>query len=291
LRWLALVVPVLTGCAQVIGADFNGLLPKAGSGGAAGSDQTGGAGGGAGDGVSGGGGAGEGGAAGAAGNVMEDASADATGDGAAHDATTDRADAKDVSADTMGDGDAPTMRDATTDLIGTDVATADHADAVVPPDAPVTGSVIINEIKGVGSGPDWIELHNPGQMPMVLDGYSVAQAMGSTGPPDLVGALTFPQGTMLDGGAFLMVVAQQATAGGPTTACQALAASCFTVTWGVSSAGERMYLLSPASADAASSIVEQVDYPATVVAGQTWARAANGTFQVAAPTPDRPNGI
>jgi hypothetical protein len=127
-------------------------------------------------------------------------------------------------------------------------------------------------------------------MPMVLDGYTVAQAQGATGPPD-VGGITFPQGTTLDGGGFLMVVAQQATLGGPTTSCQALAASCFTVTWGVSSAGERIYLLYPADADANVAILEQVDYPASVVAGQSWARGADGTFRAAAPTPDRPNGF
>jgi hypothetical protein len=124
---------------------------------------------------------------------------------------------------------------------------------------------------------------------MVLDGYMVTQATGTLGPPDLPGAVTFPPGTTLEGGAFLMVVAQQTTVGGPTTLCEALASSCFTVTWGVSSAGERMYLLYPT--DAGNSILEQVDYPPSVVAGQSWARGADGTFRAAAPTPDQPNGF
>jgi len=275
--WLILTVPVFAACAQVIGADFDGLLPDNGTGGSAGVNQAGGASGSAGDGapaggggmgLSGGGGAGVV-AGSAAGSVIKDASTDKT-----------------------GSGGATVMSDASTDVVFFDTAFADRGDTgiVVASDAPIEGSVVINEIKGVGGGPDWIELYNPGQSPMVLDGYIVSQAMGSTGPPDLPGSLTFPQGTVLAGGALLMVVAQQTAIGGTTSSCQAIADSCFTVTWGISSAGERIYLLKP-EGDGGGAILQQVDYPASVTSGQTYARTANGTYQAAAPTTDQPNGI
>lgn len=272
-RWLILAAPAFAACAQVIGADFDGLLPASGAGGSAGVDQTGVGGdsagnvapaGGGGVNASGGGGPGGAAVAGSAGNVITDAS-----------------------TDKGGAAGATPMPDAAKDS-----AFEDRVDTgvFVAPDAPLEGSVFINEIKGVGGGPDWIELHNPGQMPMVLDGYTVAQATGTAGPPDVPGFLTFPQGTTLAGGAFLMVVAQQSAIGGPTNACQAIANSCFTVTWGVSSGGERIYLLNP-DVDGGRSTLQQVDYPASVASGQTFARAANGTFQAAAPTPGQPNGI
>jgi len=266
---LILVAPAISACAQVIGADFNDLVQ--GTGGSAGTDGT--AGTAAGDmlagasgaGPMGGGGGSAGGAAGSAGNVI-----------------------KDASADHAGAGGATLLPEAGPDGLAADVATTDHEDGEVADVALTPGSVVINELKGQGGGPDWIELTNPGQKPMVIDGYTVAQAAGTTGPPDVAGFLTFPQGTTLAAGAFLMVVAQQPSIGGPTTSCQTIAATCFTVTWGISMSGERIYLL---NADAGKSVSQQVDYPGTVMTGQTYARATNGAFQAAAPTPGQQNGI
>jgi hypothetical protein len=275
-RWLVPLVPLFAACAQVIGADFDGLVPGGSSGGAevgGSSGSSGGAtssGGNGGTGGSGGGaaGAGTGGAvAGAAGDVIKDASSD------------------------QGSGGATLLPDGSKDATASDVAAVDHQDAAAMVDvATGPGSVVINEIKGQGAGSDWIELYNPGQGPMDLSGYTIAQAMGATGPPDPTSFLTFPAGTTLAGGAFLMVVAQQASIGGPTTACEAIAASCFTVDWGIAMGGERIYLLNP-QADGGRSVHQQVDYLASVMSGQTFARASNGTFQAASPTPGQPNGI
>jgi hypothetical protein len=286
--WPLLLPLLVAACAQVISADFDDLKPRespgAGGSGASGASGEGGS--------MGGGGSGQGGTdqGGAAGSETggTSGSAGATGgvpnDGGLSDADAG-ADARDAPADRADDAhDA--IAEARPD-VQNDVANGpDDVHTDVP-----TGSVVINEMQGIGD--DWLELHNPGAAPFVLDGYSVAQASGSNGPPNLADLLIFPAGTTLNAGGYLIVLGKQTTAGGPVTGCAGLATSCFTVTWGISSsAGEGMYLLYPNR-----SILSQVEYPAPTVdggapvSGQTWGRIPNGTgsFTVTAATPSAPN--
>jgi hypothetical protein len=152
------------------------------------------------------------------------------------------------------------------------------------------GTVVINEIRA--SGDDWIELSNPGSGSFVLDGYGVTQANGDNGPPDLGTLLTFPAGTTLPAGAYLLIVGKQPSITGPTTDCRGLASSCFNVDWGVSaSGGEIVYLLSPPHA-----VLEQIPYPMTPgpnapPAGFSYGRIPDGTgsFTSTLSTPGAPN--
>jgi len=197
---------------------------------------------------------------------------------------------KDASADQGNVGGSVVVPDATTP----DTGAPDHGDAEPPDvgsDGPPPCGLVLNEIKGIGGGDDWVELLNTCQTPFVLDGFALTQASGDFGPPDMAASLTFPASTTLDGGAYLFVLAQQATIGGPVATCAGLAATCFNVTWGISSsAGERVYILNPSH-----TVYQQVDYLAPTsggpASGQTLSRAANGTYQNATPTPNMPNGI
>jgi hypothetical protein len=278
--WLALALPAMAACAQIIHADFDGLQPLDTAGGSsgdtsgAGGSTPGGSGGLAGDGLGGSSGISAGGTGGMA---MRDASSSESSTGGAAGSMAIETDV--IVVDHAGDD---VTEDANPDT-ALDAPTQEEAEASPPP------PVVINEIEGVGE--DWIELYNKGPDPFVLDGYIVTQASGSFGPPDIPAMLTFPAGTTLNAGAYLMILCKQATQGGPTNSCAGLAPTCFNVIWGVSSSsGEGIYFLSPERA-----ILQEVDYPApsatSPVAGQTWAAVPNGsgTFKAASPTPNASN--
>ena len=71
-----------------------------------------------------------------------------------------------------------------------------HSEAPAAP-AHETGEVVINELmyNAAGDGADWLELHNPGPAPVDLSGWQLVDAV----------AHTFPEGTLLAAGGYLVV--------------------------------------------------------------------------------------
>jgi hypothetical protein len=127
-------------------------------------------------------------------------------------------------------------------------------------DVPSGGRVVINEVQAAGD--DWVELTNVGGAPVDLGGLVLADSDTSAdgGAPRLTDGLTFPVGTSLAPGQYLLVVAdlsdagtgQQMTClgdGGPT--------SCYHAGFGISALrGERIYLIGAGGAEVATA-----DYP------------------------------
>jgi len=262
--WGALVLSSVAGCDQLIGADFSDLKPREATGGAAGQ-----------------GGSGEG---GSAGDVAQGGSGGtATDTGGSSGTGGDVADARDVMNDRSNDGRIDAGPDAQMETAPPDDGSVDLSDALV-------GELVINEMEGIGD--DWIELYNAGMDTIALDGFGIAQASGTSGPPDLGSAVVFPAGTSMSPGSYVLIVGKQLMVG-PTTSCFGLAPSCFGVTWGISSSnGEGMYIMRPNSTPLAL-----VVYPPPTneggapVSGQTWGRIPNGTgdFTITAATPNAAN--
>jgi hypothetical protein len=315
--WLALASLTVGACAQVIGADFDGLTRRtagaggttttgevgsAGTGGSTGSggtetgeggepidaDVEGGsdAGGASGAGGTGGGSGGNGGTIDAAG-----------GSAGSREAGTDVAeDAVDTGhADAEPDRDA--IADAPKDEGMSDAVSEENTPSDALPDSPIVGGVVINEVNAQGALEDYIELYNIGSSTFDLSGYSVAQGSGLAGPVDSNSLLTFASGTTLDPGHYLLIVANQAVQprGGPHTPCNVpgfpVDVSCYYVDWGVSKNGERVYLLGPGGTP-----VEFVDFPTPGISppsGRSYGRYPDGTgsFQSTAWTPGSANQL
>jgi lamin tail-like protein len=151
-----------------------------------------------------------------------------------------------------------------------------------------TAQVVVNEIAAAGD--DWIELFNAGDAVADLAGYAVADEV-SPGMPKVGEAVRFEAGTMLDPGAYLLIVADnQAPMPGPQTTClpNGGPSSCYQAGWAISSGnGDVIYLLSPSD-----EIISSNPYPGNAAeAGQTWGRLPNGVgeFALSAPTPGAAN--
>jgi len=175
--------------------------------------------------------------------------------------------------------------------VGNPVDVDNPVDVAMTGDVPSGGRVVINEIQAAGD--DWVELTNVGGAPVDLGGLVLADSDTSVdgGAPRLTDGLTFPVGTSLAPGQYLLVVAdlsdastgQQMTClgdGGPT--------SCYHASFGISALrGERIYLIGAGGAEVAAA-----DYPPNAVAaGRTWGRLPDGTgaFASTAPTPGARN--
>jgi len=161
--------------------------------------------------------------------------------------------------------------------------------------APGAGGIVINEVKGQGSGFDFIELYNPTANAVDITGFAVADDSG--GAPKIGQAVRFPSCTVVPPDGYAMVqVDSTLTPGGPGTCFGFTFSPCFFGIYGVSStSGEPVYLLNPQNA-----IVAVVQYPATAPTnpsglfdGQTLGRFPNGTgpFSTTTPTPGAPNAL
>jgi hypothetical protein len=298
---------VLASCAKIIGADFSDLLPyapEAGAGGSAGQSEL--------DGdviPDGAAGVIPDGAADAVNDRAADvrdmeAAADARviDDASAVDDAHDSAAADSAKADSAkpdgarpdggpADGsadarEADVVVDVASDLTVADTSIADaaaeaevdaSADGDAASDELPMGRVVINELNATGALDDYIELYNAGEGSAVLDGFSVAQAQQSFGSPNLASRLTFGPGTVLGPGERLLIVANQSTPGGPFAPCTApqfSVASCYTVSWGISRDGERIYLLAPGG----PVVSDSADYPTTPApTARAWGRVPDGT--------------
>ncbi|WP_437647445.1 lamin tail domain-containing protein [Sorangium sp. So ce362] len=152
-----------------------------------------------------------------------------------------------------------------------------------------TTTVVVNEISAKDG--DWIELGNPGPGSADLGGFGLCDA-NETGQCNTSDALTFPEGTQLAPGEYLLVLGDQAVEDGfgPHTTCLPVGgpSSCFYVTWKVSaSRGETVSLISPND-----QVLTQLEYPIEAAAdGQTWGRLPDltGEGTVTAPTPGAAN--
>ncbi|WP_437317384.1 lamin tail domain-containing protein [Sorangium sp. So ce385] len=154
---------------------------------------------------------------------------------------------------------------------------------------PASTTVVVNEISAKGG--DWIELGNPGPGSADLSGLGLCDSDDS-GACNTADALTFPEGTQLAPGAYLLVLGDQAAEAGPGPHTTCLPdggpSSCFYATWKVSaSRGETVHLIS-----ANGQVLTQLEYPIEAAAdGETWGRLPDltGEGAVTAPTPGEAN--
>lgn len=151
--------------------------------------------------------------------------------------------------------------------------------------------VVINEISAKGG--DWIELYNPGAAAADIGGYGLCDDVDPTMGHmcDTGTIVTFPTGTTVPPGGFLLVVGNEPDdAGvGPHVMClDSGPTTCFYATWKVSASnGEMVHLLDPSQA-----VVDEELYPMNAVSsGETWGRLPDGTGAFAAnkPTPGAAN--
>lgn len=132
-------------------------------------------------------------------------------------------------------------------------------------------AVEINEV--ATSDGDFFELLNVGTVAVDLSGFQVADRDDALNGPKTADAYTFPAGTMLSPGGYVLVV--EGTVAGPTSSCDdATTQTCFAVTFGLSANnGDSVFLLTPSGA-----VARRVDVPARAHATfQSWGRLPNGT--------------
>jgi hypothetical protein len=151
----------------------------------------------------------------------------------------------------------------------------------------VSASIVINEISGKGD--EWIELYNASAAAVDLAGYGVTDQDKEAGAPKPSDVVSFPAGTVLQPGAYLLVGTPHADAGADAGACPAGAqAYCIESKFGISNkSGDFIYLL-----DKASVVIGQESYPPnTVSTGQSWGRLPNATGPMGLnqPTPGATN--
>lgn len=146
--------------------------------------------------------------------------------------------------------------------------------------------VMINEISG---GDEWIELVNSGDAGFDLTGYRIADRNKDTGEPKLEEAVTFPAGTSLSAGAYLIV--RGGGTGDAGRACPDGGQShCFNADFGISNkSGETIFFIAPDGG-----LAGKVVYPPDAASGaNSYARIPSGVatagFQVAPKSPGAPN--
>jgi hypothetical protein len=151
------------------------------------------------------------------------------------------------------------------------------------PDTDEPAVVVINEVKGQGSGDDYIELYNLGPGAKNLTGYRLT---------DDNNAFVFPCGTVIpEHGYMLLLLGDLLTPGGPFTCFTPN--PCFHETWGVSASGEDVFFRDPSN-----QVLDTTFYPDEMGAdgvanGESWGRFPNGTggFQATDITPEDDNAL
>ncbi len=192
--------------------------------------------------------------------------------------------------DTGGGGQtgASSTADATSASNATSTSDASSATGMGGGD-PGPALVVVNEISATD---DWVELVNLGPGAADLSGWVVADEE-TPGVPKLTEALTFPEDTSLEEGAYLLVVAKVTDPmPGPQSDCLASGGpdTCYQAAFGISDgSGDGIYLL-----DADGVSIDEVTYPPGAAAdGESWARLPDGEgdFGVSAnPSPGEKNG-
>lgn len=146
--------------------------------------------------------------------------------------------------------------------------------------------ILINEISG---NAEWVELVNATDAGVDLAGYVVADRDKNTGKPKPSEAVTFPPGTTLGAGRFLLVYGKNDD-GGAICSEPDGGALCFSAAFGISNKdGETIFLLAPSGV-----VVGQAAYPRNAAPkGSSYARLPSAdpdaSFDVAKETPGAPN--
>jgi hypothetical protein len=136
-------------------------------------------------------------------------------------------------------------------------------DVGVPPT-----DVVINELKGQGSGDDYIELYNPGTEPADIGGCYVVD--------DSNNRVTFPKGAVIGAQSYVVVRLQQTSSTGMVTSCFGFTPCYHGITWGISASGEVIFLH-----DSNGILLDQLTYPdeagsGNVGDGHAFGRIPNG---------------
>jgi hypothetical protein len=148
--------------------------------------------------------------------------------------------------------------------------------------APPTGApdVVLNEVKGQGSGDDYIELFNRGTAALDLEGYGIS---------DESNTFIFPAGARLEPNEFLLLLLGQIAVGGSYTCFTPH--PCYHATWGVSQKGENVYFRGRQNQVIDTTLYPDQGSSSGLTNEQTWGRYPNGTgsFVATQRTPEATN--
>jgi hypothetical protein len=142
--------------------------------------------------------------------------------------------------------------------------------------------IVLNEVKGQGSGDDYIEIYNRGPGALDLEGYGLS---------DQSNTFFFPAGaTIAQGGHVLLLLGQPQPL--PNSAFMCFTPSpCYHATWGISQDGESVYLRGRQN-----QVLDTTTYPNqnganAITNDQTWGRLPDGegAFRATRPTPEAIN--
>lgn len=145
-----------------------------------------------------------------------------------------------------------------------------------------TPVIVLNEVKGQGSGDDYIEIFNRGPGTLNLEGYGLS---------DESNTFFFPAGaTIAQGGHVLLLLGQPPPGANATFMCFT-PNPCYHATWGISQNGETVYLRG-----LQNQVLDSTTYPSqsggsAITNDQTWGRLPDGqgTFRATRPTPEAIN--
>lgn len=140
--------------------------------------------------------------------------------------------------------------------------------------------VVLNEVKGQGSGDDFMEIVNRGPGALNLEGYGLS---------DQNNTFIFPSGATIPEGGYVLLLLGQTTVTGNFTCFTPN--PCFHATWGISQNGETVYFRGRQN-----QVLDSTTYPSQTGTGaltneQTWGRIPNGSgaFRATRPTPEAAN--
>jgi hypothetical protein len=147
-----------------------------------------------------------------------------------------------------------------------------------------TADVVINEVDG--SGEDFIELYNRGDVAVNVSNWIIAD--DSAGSPDVAKGVVIPAGTVIESHRYLYLWANlppEPVAPPPegmlySNCISGTPPPCLHAEWGISSGGERLFLL-----DDALDVVCAVSYPGVVFGAEAFGRVTDGTDTLCATTP------
>jgi hypothetical protein len=118
-----------------------------------------------------------------------------------------------------------------------------------------------------GEFDDWLEIANPTGNPLDLSGYGLTDGLAQDEAPWII-----PNGTVVLPGKFLLIWCDEDEEQGS-----------FHASFKLNADGETVSLI-----DTAGNLIDEVDVPG-LSPDTSWARAMNGQWGEAAPTPDSPN--
>lgn len=141
--------------------------------------------------------------------------------------------------------------------------------------ADAASGVVINEVctqnksgftDSTGAAPDWIELYNPGSVPVELAGYGLSDTPGQP-------AFTFPEGASIGAGEYLIVIADKGESSG----------SEYRTGFGLSKSGDTLVFTDPSG-----NAEDTVQIPA-LSEDVSYGRSPDGSFTVMTPSPGTVN--